>query len=340
MLRAHAPLRIDLAGGTLDIYPLYLLLDGGLTINAAINRCARAELRIRTDREIKLIAEDLGREECFTSLEELDLEGELGLMKRLIRFYKPRVGFELRTDVGAPPRAGLGGSSALALAVSSLLGRAVGRDCGLDELIRLTRDLEAQALGVPTGIQDHYAAAYGGISAIWLGPDGERRERLEFSAAFAEGLEEGLIIGCTGIAHRSGRLNWEVLKRYVDGDPGVREGLERIKETALWMREALVAEDLDGVGRALRAEWEARRLLAPGITTAKVDRLIELALGSGAGGAKLCGAGGGGALLVLAGGGARAQVEQALREEGVELLEFGFAQRGLEVVSEGEGELY
>jgi len=331
MLRASAPLRIDLAGGTLDIYPLYLFLEGGLTVNLAIDRYARAELSPRDDRRIRLIAEDLSLEESSTSWEVLDLSGELGLVKRLVKFYKPNRGFDLRTDVEAPPGAGLGGSSALALAVSALLSRARGMDYGLPELIRLTRDLEAQVLGVPAGVQDHYAAAYGGLNALWLEPGRVRRERLDLSAMFLKKLEARLILVHTGVAHRSGRLNWEIFKRYVDGEAEVREGLKQVKEAALRMREALVAEDLEGVGGALRAEWEARRRLAPGITTPEIDRLVGRTMASGAAGAKLCGAGGGGALLLLAEEGARARLKQVLMEERVEPLKFRLAPRGLQI---------
>jgi len=331
MLRASAPLRIDLAGGTLDIWPLYLLLGGGLTVNMAIDRYAHAELRPRDDRKIKLTAGDLGLEEPFPSPEGLGLEGELGLVKRLIRFYKPDRGFELRTWVEALPQAGLGGSSALALAVSALLDRIRGGHRDLAELINLTRDLEAQALGVPAGIQDYYAAAYGGLNALWLEPGGVRREQLRPSIAFLEELEERLILGYTGVAHRSGELNWEVFKRYIDGDPQAREGLREAKEAALSMHEALSVEDLAGVGRALRAEWAARRGFALEITTPEIDRLIELALKSGAAGAKLCGAGGGGALLLLAAEGMRKRLEGLLQAEGVEPLEIGFARRGLRI---------
>ncbi|MCR4404777.1 MAG: hypothetical protein NUW06_05865 [Candidatus Acetothermia bacterium] len=331
MLWARAPLRLDLAGGTIDIYPLYLFLDGGLTINGAIDRYASVRVEERPGQEISLSAADLGLEERFDSVEEIDLHGGLGLVKRLLKFYKPTPGLSLRTSVDAPPGAGLGGSSALALAVCAALEFISHRHSDLPRLIELVRDLEAQSLGVPAGVQDYYAAGYGGLSAIWLGPGEERREQLPLSNEFVKELERGLILGYTGVAHSSGRLNWEVFKRFVDGEPAVRTALAQVKEATLRMYEALRAEDLVEVGRALCAEWEARRRLALPIAPAQVERLIAKALESAALGAKLCGAGGGGALLALAREGARAEVETALQEEGVLLFPFAFAPRGLEV---------
>ncbi|MFQ6117329.1 MAG: hypothetical protein ACE5LQ_03585, partial [Candidatus Bipolaricaulia bacterium] len=255
----------------------------------------------------------------------------LGLVKRLVKFYKPNRGFDLRTRVEAPPGAGLGGSSAIALAVGALLNRITGGGHDMAKLIELVRDLEAQALGVPAGVQDHYAAAYGGLNTIWLEPGRVWHERLDLSAIFLKELEARLILAHSGVAHRSGRLNWGVVKRYVEGDPRARDGLRRVKEAALRMREALIAEDLEGVGEALHAEWEARRQLAPGITNPEIDHLIGRAPASGAAGTKLCGAGGGGALLLLVEEGARAQLEQVLMEERVKPLGFGLAPRGLQI---------
>jgi len=322
MLRAHAPLRIDLAGGTLDIWPLYLLLGGGLTVNLAIDRRAEARLEERDDRGIRLVAEDLGLAEEASSWEGLDAAGELGLVKRLIRFYRPARGFRLRTSVAAPPGAGLGGSSALALAVAALLERFCEGTRSVEELILLLRDLEAEALGVPTGVQDYYAAAFGGLNAIRLEPGGAGRERLRPRARFLKELSERLLLVYTGTAHRSGRLNWEVVRRAIDGEPSTRAALAELKEAALAMRAALLEEDLPGVAAALRAEWAARQRLAPGIVTPRMEKLAGLAEA-----AKPCGAGGGGALLLLAGEG----TAERLRAARLSPLRWRPTERGLTV---------
>ena len=61
-LYSKAPMRTDLAGGTLDIYPLYLFTEGGLTVNAAVTIWSEATVETRPDSEIHIIAEDINEE--------------------------------------------------------------------------------------------------------------------------------------------------------------------------------------------------------------------------------------------------------------------------------------
>src|SRR5215210_4063635 len=53
-----APTRIDLAGGTYDIWPLYLFHDRAQTINAALSLRASCTLESREDERVVLISED------------------------------------------------------------------------------------------------------------------------------------------------------------------------------------------------------------------------------------------------------------------------------------------
>ena len=98
---ATVPTRIDLAGGTLDIYPLYLFEEGGLTLNAAINVCGHVTVETRDDQRIVIRSEDRGVSEAISSLEAMELGGDLDLVKRALRYYQPRQGLEitLRSEV-------------------------------------------------------------------------------------------------------------------------------------------------------------------------------------------------------------------------------------------------
>ncbi|MBV9609015.1 MAG: hypothetical protein JO187_05610, partial [Acidobacteria bacterium] len=42
---AQAPCRVDLAGGTVDLWPLYLFHPGAVTVNFAVNALARCSIR-------------------------------------------------------------------------------------------------------------------------------------------------------------------------------------------------------------------------------------------------------------------------------------------------------
>src|SRR5574337_899884 len=179
-IESRAPTRIDLAGGTLDIWPLYLFHEGALTVNAAISRYATCVIETRRDPRIVLVSRDTRRRESFTSLRALDRAGRyrLPLLAGLVRFYRPKKGLVLTTDSEAPAGAGIGGSSAMAVAICAALDRLTGADHSLEDWIHISRDVEAIVIRVPTGTQDHYPPAFGGAAAIHLDPGRERREAL------------------------------------------------------------------------------------------------------------------------------------------------------------------
>src|SRR2546430_6599982 len=79
-LTASAPTRIDLAGGTIDIWPLYLFHDGAATLNAAISLRAHVEIAERHDGAIELQSIDTDRTVRAKHWSELDGTCELPLL--------------------------------------------------------------------------------------------------------------------------------------------------------------------------------------------------------------------------------------------------------------------
>lgn len=330
-IRARAPTRIDLAGGTLDIWPLYLFHSGALTVNCAISRYACCEVEARPGRTIELVSRDTGRGERFASLEALAETSRyrLPLLAHLVRHFRPQGGVRLVTDSQAPAGAGIGGSSALAVAICAALDRLTGRGLGRLGWVRASRDVEAVVIGAPTGTQDHYPAAFGGVGALHLEVGGEWREPLATDPAL---LERRLVLCYTGKPRQSAINNWRVFVAHMNGDRRVRRNLAAIAEIAAAMRDALIREDWREAGRRLGEEWAFRRRNLPGISTPRIDRILASARRQGALGGKVCGAGGGGCLALLVEPEARARVEAAARAAGAQLLACGIDRGGARVV--------
>ncbi len=129
-IESKAPTRVDLAGSTLDIWPLYLFHPGAVTLNAAISRYAQCVIETHPagDERIKLVSKDTKRAESFGSFAKLAATKKfrLPLLAELVRFFRPSGGFTLTTDSEAPAGAGIGGSSALAVAICGALDRFTG----------------------------------------------------------------------------------------------------------------------------------------------------------------------------------------------------------------------
>ena len=328
-ISASAPTRIDLAGGTIDIWPLYLFHPGAQTLNVAISLRARAWVEPRPDERVELLSEDTDRT-VNLPFDHLPSDDTLPLLARLVHRFGVR-GIRLTTRGESPAGAGIAGSSALNVAVCGALNAYAGLAKEPEALLEIAKDVEAQVIRVPTGLQDYRPAMYGGVAALELHAGETRRVPL---AVDPEELQQRIVLCYTGEPRNSGTNNWEITKRHLDGDSHVFDCFERIRDTAASMREALTRGDWDATAGCLATEWENRKRLAPGVTTAAIDSLIARALAAGASAAKVCGAGGGGCLFCLTPPENADAVRDALTDGGAGLLDFQVETTGLDVTRE------
>jgi len=324
-IETSAPTRIDLAGGTIDIWPLYLFHPGAQTLNAAISLRARARLESRADNRIVIRSEDTGATVEADDWKELWNRKELRLLSLLVHFFETR-GITLTTSSQSPAGAGIAGSSALNVAVCAALADWNHTHFEPEALLQVAMNVEAQTIAVPTGLQDYRPALYGGVAALELEVDGIRR--VPMSVDFGE-LESRIVLCYTGEPRNSGTNNWEITKKHIDGDTHIFDCFERIRDTAAAMRDRLQHGDWDGVGAAIAEEWNNRKRLAPGVTTPAIDALIARATAAGATAAKVCGAGGGGCLFCYGPPAKRAAIAEALAAGGARLLDFTIERDGL-----------
>ncbi len=324
---SSAPTRIDLAGGTIDIWPLYLFHDGASTLNAAISLRAHAIIEPRADGRIELHSAETNGRIGAAHWSVLDGSGDLALLARLARHWRLE-NATLTTRGESPTGAGIAGSSALTIAACAALARWAGGCADPEHLLHVAMNVECQAIAVPTGAQDYRPALYGGIAAIELRVDGIRRVALDVDPLE---LERRIVIAYTGAPRQSGTNNWDITKRHIDGDRHIFDCFERIRDTAAAMREALARADWDAVGRHITTEWDNRKRLAPGVTTPSIDDLIGRAMAAGATAGKVCGAGGGGCLFCYGPPDARSKIAEALTEGGARVLEYHIEMEGLRV---------
>jgi D-glycero-alpha-D-manno-heptose-7-phosphate kinase len=331
IIESSAPTRVDLAGGTIDIPPLFLFHEGAATVNFAVSLLAHCRIETRDDRRIILESVDQ-RDRVETTVDDISSlkdEKRLPLLSKLVYFFRPETGFHLTTESKAPAGAGLAGSSTLTIACIGALNRLVDDRYTPDRFIPIAANIECQVIEVPTGFQDYYPAAYGGVACLHFRPDGITREELPVDAA---DLERRIAICYTGEPRNSGINNWEITKRHIDGDREIFEIFDLIRDTSIKMRSAVLARDWGAVGELLAESHPQRMRLSPNITTPQMDRIIDKALANGAIAPKICGAGGGGCIAFFCEEGRRPEVEKALSSEpGAEVLDWRVNQDGLVV---------
>src|SRR5450432_535502 len=243
----RAPVRADLAGGTLDLWPIYLFHPGSRTVNVAISFYAESEVVETGDGAIDLHLSDLNYRQRYESMQELSADPKAALIYRLVEHFHLN-GISITTHTDAPRGSGLGGSSALSITLVRALSQIAGTPIEGEELIFLVRDLETRLLGVPAGIQDYYPPVFGGLASLRLEPGAPKRHAINIPVA---DLAAHMLMHYTGVSHFSGTNNWEMYKRQIDGKKRVQRGFSKIAQTSIDMEKALEASDFQQAGKVL-----------------------------------------------------------------------------------------
>jgi len=217
---------------------------------------------------------------------------------------------------------------ALAKALSTLCGPTLGKH----ELAELASYVEIQKLGMPIGRQDQYAAAFGGLNAIYFDAAGVRVEPLHLVAEIERALARRILLFYPGASRAAASI-----LRDQNAASGLKTGptissLHQIKELAIETIARLRQGDLDGFGDLLHESWQAKKRLAKGISNPRIDEWYELARAQGARGGKIAGAGGGGFLMVYCEEGKQEALTAALEAQGPVRMDFHFERGGAVVL--------
>jgi D-glycero-alpha-D-manno-heptose-7-phosphate kinase len=324
---ASAPARIDLAGGTLDLWPLHVLHPGSVTVNLAIDLRARARVR-RAASGFRVAVPELGYERSARDASDLLSDPRGALAGALIEGFGIRAPLDVELSTAVPFGSGLGGSSALTVALASALSAAAGVPFPEPGRVAFVRDVETRVLGKPAGTQDYYPPLEGGLHQLEFETGDVRNRRRDVDPAL---WLRHLTVYDTGAAHSSGMNNWEIFRARMEGDRAVAGHLDAVRDAAAEMSRAVDAGDFRAMGEALGREWAARRRLAPVVESPGIASAIAAAVGAGAWAGKACGAGGGGCVVILSPEEKTGAVREALgRLDSGRLLPVAPENRGLE----------
>lgn len=315
-----SPTRVDLSGGTLDLWPLYLFTNGALTINMAISIWTRVELEPLESPVIEWESADLGSVKKFANAQEClsSMDYESLWLRILVRAFRPPTGFRLRTGSDSPVGGGLGGSSSLWVSCYKAFRQWLpGEKLAIDQHVQNIAHLEAEQMHAPPGTQDYYPAYCGGINVIDYHWNGIKHSCLNLKGT---PLERNFMLVYTGRSHHSGINNFEVLTRSVQKDQRTMKALFEVKAVSEEMHKLLQKQEWEHIPELFRREYKARLQLADSFASPEIHALNDLCLKEGASAVKICGAGGGGCVLVWTDPELKAKVGQACEKKGFRVL--------------------
>lgn len=320
-IHVKSPTRVDLAGGTLDLWPLYLFVGGAATVNVAIDIYTHVIIESLSDGQIILDSKDLEVTKSYRSLEEAlkDPDPRMILLQAQLRYWRPHhSGFHLTTKSESPVGGGLGGSSSLTISLMKAFAQFCERSFRNNhDLVHIAHNIEAEILNTPTGTQDYYPAISGGINILKYDTHGISQQVLEVENS---PLARHFLLVYTGKAHHSGLNNFEVMKGAVEKDQKTLQALRDIRDIAIRTEKAILHSEWTRLPGLFRDEYEARVRLAPAFCSPEIQRLHELSLQNGAEAVKICGAGGGGCVLVWTPENSRKGVAEACQKAGYQVL--------------------
>ena len=331
IIRSKAPLRLTFAGGGTDL-PHYYEVHGGAVLSSTINHYAYVTVFPRQDNDVRIRSLDLGQLVQYSLERSPSYDGVLDLAKAAIQRMGVKHGIEMDIRIEAPPGSGLGGSSALTAAVLGALSATNGHALGSYDLAEMNYVIEREDLKIAGGKQDQYATTFGGFNLIEFRPSRVVVTPLRIDLAVLNDLEAHLLLCYTGqVRPRLGLIDQQV-KLYQEGRKETIEGMRRLHEMVVEMKESLLTGQLNHFGELLHESYLNKRRMNPHITEGtRTDDLYETALRCGAVGGKLCGAGGGGYLLVYCETARQQEVIRALEALGGRFSNFSFEGMGLQV---------
>jgi len=307
--------------------PCYYSKYGGFILSAAIDKY----LYIYVNRPA---ADDLVRVK-YSRYEEVTESDQVqhDLVRPALKLLGIKNNVEIVSMADVPAGTGLGSSSTYLVALLTSLYELKRERVPPQALAEFAYKVEREMAGHPVGKQDHYLAAFGGITCLDIERDGRVRvSPLNISMTTAEDLHSRLLLFFTGISRNANHILQDQRQDTEKDDPTVLDSLHRTKEMGYRIKEYLENGDLEKFGHLLHEHWENKKRRSVAISNPEVDGWYEIAREAGALGGKLIGAGGGGFLMLYCPIRRKESVRKALAAVGIREMAYSFDFQGAKVL--------
>ncbi len=295
---ASVPCRVDF-GGTLDISTFYLPLNHmkPASFNIALNLRTVVTLSAWTKNRIKISSRGFESTEC--DRDQVPFDHPMGLMFAVASYFNAH-GVHIQINSTSPPRSALGGSSSAAVAIIAAFYAALGEKINPEKIVWLAHSIESSVAGVPCGVQDQAAAAFGGVN-LWewkmgeTGPKFNQRKVFENKRDLAA-FNDHILVAYCGIPHVSKDINKQWVEGFIRGDN--RDVFKKIVEITKDFYLAVQSNNFGLAGELMVKETRLRLEMTPEVLDNTGKKLFERAVALNCG-ARFTGAGGGGCLWAI-----------------------------------------
>ncbi len=297
-IQASVPCRVDL-GGTLDISTIYLPLHhlSPSSFNIALDLRTKVSLLPWEEGYVKVSSK--GFESAVFKNDEAPFNHPMGLMFALANYFDAH-GVHINIESSSPPRSALGGSSSAAVAIISAFYKALGKEINPEQIAWLAHYIESSVAGVPCGLQDQLAAAFGGVNQ-WIWKMGDRYPEFERIPVFEneadlKAFNSNILIAYCGIPHVSKDINKQWIESFVRGE--TRLVFKKIADLTKKFSNAVKTRNFKQAADLMNQETKLRLEMTPDVLDKAGKKMFEKAISCDCG-ARFTGAGGGGCLWAI-----------------------------------------
>lgn len=303
IVKSRAPMRMGIAGGGTDI-PAYSELHGGAVVNAAINVFAYCEIKDLDDFKVVFQAADQGKVFDYSLDQELDdkLILHKAVYEHMIDKHNNgvRIPLKISTFCEVPQGSGLGGSSALCVAILKAFIEYFNVPMDDYNLSNLAHYIEREVCGFAGGKQDQIASVFGGFNFIQFNKDQTTIvTKLRLKNWIINEIESNSVLFFTGVQRESSEIIEKQISNKSLNDDDILDNLNNMKREAFQVKDYLIEGNFEGVYGSIKRSWEEKKRTNRMIVSETSRDIFDIISKSDVKAAKISGAGGGGYMFIF-----------------------------------------
>ncbi|MHA1146730.1 MAG: GHMP family kinase ATP-binding protein [Promethearchaeota archaeon] len=329
MVFSRAPVRIGDIGGWTDTW----FYKKGAVLSFCVDLYSYVRIEENHTDSINIFSENLDLTTEIKNYRKIEYDGILDLLKAAVKRMEIKTGLNIYVRADAPPGCGTGTSASVAVSLISALARYSNKYLVPHEIAEIAHKLETEELGLESGVQDQYAAAYGGVNFMEIKYPSVKLSNIQLSRKRICELESQFILIYLS-SRSSDEMHKAVISNFTKRDKDTLDSFKTIKSCAYEMKQAIISADIDVLGDIMNTNWEAQKKLHPLMVNPIIEKTERIAKENGAIGFKCNGAGGGGSAVILAGVGNEYNLKKKLVENGLTLLPCKLNHDGVETWGE------
>tara|TARA_B110000971_G_scaffold220485_2_gene264203 strand:- start:131 stop:1519 length:1389 start_codon:yes stop_codon:yes gene_type:complete len=330
IIRSRVPVRISYSGGGTDM-SYFMDHKSGLVLSSTISKYCYASILIRSDKEINIHSKDLSCSYSAKNINEIKYGDKLDLIKAAVKIMEPHFGFDLETSSDIEIGTGLGGSSAMSVAVIGLLNEFNNeKKLDLYDIADLAYQAERIYLNISGGWQDQYSTAFGGFNWIEFRNDDVLVNPLRIKKEIILELQFNMMLVRFGSSHESGKLEENKKAEFKLEDSNKMKKYDLMLNIAIQMKEELLKGNLKSFGDLLNESWIIKKKFS-NTSNKYIDKLYSIALKNGALGGKVLGSGQSGYLLLYVSPKYQIKIKKEFKKIGLSTEKINYSSNGLEI---------